>query len=86
MLCMLISHRGLAEGVLVSLTAHHSNVAGLGQLLPFELASSCAHTLGLFSQALRRLSIMFHFQAKFQNVLNSRKLGALSGCRFRHQY
>ena len=56
MLCMLIYHRGLAERKFVSLIAHHGNGAGLGRLLPFELASSCAHTLGSFSQASRRLS------------------------------
>ena len=60
-LCVLISHRGLAEGILVSLIAHHSNVAGLGRLLPFQLAPSCAQTLGSFSQASRRLSVMLHF-------------------------
>ena len=59
--CVLISHRGLAEGILVSLIAHHCNVAGPGQLLPVELASSCANTLDSFFQALRRLSIIFHF-------------------------
>ena len=64
MLCMLVSHRGVAEGILVSLIAHYGSAADLGQLLPVKLASSCAHTLGSFSQASRRLSIMFHLQAE----------------------